>query len=270
VAIADIVRRGSIARGTIGGGIAVGTDAAIVMTETVTGLRSTGEGRGPETVSRIASARTGIALARVQGNTEDIDRGAKSDAVMKTASEDHETTIAMPKERTVPSVKRGVDPTAAEADRGRHTSTQDHAERGGMQNSAFIQSSIAITSKPEGFPIDSIAIPPTAQSGMLHGSHPTVKAKPQNACIDQSFEKGSGHFSLMFRCSRASNHCTCRRSPNSTRPPVQSNPCRRLSHSYRLWKDLSIEACNTNRHYITNQTRPDQTRPHQIELRCQA
>ena len=130
VAIADIVRRGSIVRAMIGGGIAAGTDAAIDMTEMATGLRSSGGGQGPETASRTASARTDIVHARARGNKEDIDRGVKNVDVTKTAIDDHETTTAITKERRVRGEKRGVDPTAVEADHERHTSTQDHAERG--------------------------------------------------------------------------------------------------------------------------------------------
>ena len=136
VAIADIVRRGSIVRATIGGGIAAGTDAAIDMTEMVTGLRSPGGGQGPETASRTASARTDIVRARARGNTEDIDRGVKNVDVTKTAIDDHETTTAITKERRVRGEKRGVDPTAVEADHERHTSTQDHAERGEKHKSS--------------------------------------------------------------------------------------------------------------------------------------
>jgi hypothetical protein len=163
VAIKDIVRRESIARGMTGGGTVVGTDVVIVTTETVTGLRSTGGGRGqgPETVSRIASVRTSTVRARVQGNTGGIDRGVKSDAVMKTATEDHETTIAMPKERQIPSVRRGVDPTAVEADRGRLTSTQGHAERRDKQKLSIIQNPF----KPDSFEQSQrnpATVPPTA------------------------------------------------------------------------------------------------------------
>lgn len=136
VAIADIVRRGSIVRAMIGGGIAAGTDAAIDMTEMVTGLRSPGGGQGPETASRTASARTDIVRARARGNTEDIDRGVKNVDVTKTAIDDHETTTAITKERRVRGEKRGVDPTAVEADHERHTSTQDHAERGEKHKSS--------------------------------------------------------------------------------------------------------------------------------------
>lgn len=136
VAIADIVRRGSIVRATIGGGIAAGTDAAIDMTEMATGLRSSGGGQGPETASRTASARTDIVHARARGNTEDIDRGVKNVDVTKTAIDDHETTTAITKERRVRGEKRGVDPTAVEADHDRHTSTQDHAERGEKHKSS--------------------------------------------------------------------------------------------------------------------------------------
>ena len=136
VAIADIVRRGSIVRAMIGGGIAAGTDAAIDMTEMVTGLRSPGGGQGPETASRTASARTDIVRARARGNTEDIDRGVKNVDVTKTAIDDHETTTAITKERRVRGEKRGVDPTAVEADHDRHTSTQDHAERGEKHKSS--------------------------------------------------------------------------------------------------------------------------------------
>jgi hypothetical protein len=136
VAIADIVRRGSIVRAMIGGGIAAGTDAAIDMTEMATGLRSSGGGQGPETASRTASARTDIVHARARGNTEDIDRGVKNVDVTKTAIDDHETTTAITKERRVRGEKRGVDPTAVEADRDRHTSTQDHAERGEKHKSS--------------------------------------------------------------------------------------------------------------------------------------
>lgn len=136
VAIADIVRRGSIVRATIGGGIAAGTDAAIDMTEMATGLRSSGGGQGPETASRTASARTDIVHARARGNTEDIDRGVKNVDVTKTAIDDHETTTAITKERRVRGEKRGVDPTAVEADHERHTSTQDHAERGEKHKSS--------------------------------------------------------------------------------------------------------------------------------------
>lgn len=136
VAIADIVRRGSIVRAMIGGGIAAGTDAAIDMTEMATGLRSSGGGQGPETASRTASARTDIVHARARGNTEDIDRGVKNVDVTKTAIDDHETTTAITKERRVRGEKRGVDPTAVEADHDRHTSTQDHAERGEKHKSS--------------------------------------------------------------------------------------------------------------------------------------
>lgn len=136
VAIADIVRRGSIVRAMIGGGIAAGTDAAIDMTEMVTGLRSPGGGQGPETASRTASARTDIVRARARGNAEDIDRGVKNVDVTKTAIDDHETTTAITKERRVRGEKRGVDPTAVEADHERHTSTQDHAERGEKHKSS--------------------------------------------------------------------------------------------------------------------------------------
>lgn len=136
VAIADIVRRGSIVRAMIGGGIAAGTDAAIDMTEMATGLRSSGGGQGPETASRTASARTDIVHARARGNTEDIDRGVKNIDVTKTAIDDHETTTAITKERRVRGEKRGVDPTAVEADHERHTSTQDHAERGEKHKSS--------------------------------------------------------------------------------------------------------------------------------------
>lgn len=136
VAIADIVRRGSIVRAMIGGGIAAGTDAAIDMTEMATGLRSSGGGQGPETASRTASARTDIVHARARGNTEDIDRGVKNVDVTKTAIDDHETTTAITKERRVRGEKRGVDPTAVEADRDLHTSTQDHAERGEKHKSS--------------------------------------------------------------------------------------------------------------------------------------
>lgn len=136
VAIADIVRRGSIVRAMIGGGIAAGTDAAIDMTEMATGLRSSGGGQGPETASRTASARTDIVHARARGNTEDIDRGVKNVDVTKTAIDDHETTTAITKERRVRGEKRGVDPTAVEADHERHTSTQDHAERGEKHKSS--------------------------------------------------------------------------------------------------------------------------------------
>lgn len=136
VAIADIVRRGSIVRAMIGGGIAAGTDAAIDMTEMATGLRSSGGGQGPETASRTASARTDIVRARARGNTEDIDRGVKNVDVTKTAIDDHETTTAITKERRVRGEKRGVDPTAVEADHDRHTSTQDHAERGEKHKSS--------------------------------------------------------------------------------------------------------------------------------------
>ena len=136
VAIADIVRRGSIVRAMIGGGIAAGTDAAIDMTEMATGLRSSGGGQGPETASRTASARTDIVHARARGNKEDIDRGVKNVDVTKTAIDDHETTTAITKERRVRGEKRGVDPTAVEADHERHTSTQDHAERGEKHKSS--------------------------------------------------------------------------------------------------------------------------------------
>jgi hypothetical protein len=162
--IADIVRRESVARRMIGGGIAVGTDAAIVMTETVTGLRSTGGGRGqgPETVSRIASVRTGIVHARTQGNTEDIDRGVRNTDVTKTATEGRETMIATSKEPRARSESKGVDPTAVEADRGRLTSTQGHAEKREKPKSSITQSLVSITPKPESFLRNSIAIPPTA------------------------------------------------------------------------------------------------------------
>ena len=136
VAIADIVRRGSIVRAMIGGGIAAGTDAAIDMTEMATGLRSSGGGQDPETASRTASTRTDIVRARARGNTEDIDRGVKNVDVTKTAIDDHETTTAITKERRVRGEKRGVDPTAVEADHERHTSTQDHAERGEKHKSS--------------------------------------------------------------------------------------------------------------------------------------
>lgn len=136
VAIADIVRRGSIVRATIGGGIAAGTDAAIDMTEMATGLRGSGGGQDPETASRTASTRTDIVRARARGNTEDIDRGVKNVDVTKTAIDDHETTTAITKERRVRGEKRGVDPTAVEADHDRHTSTQDHAERGEKHKSS--------------------------------------------------------------------------------------------------------------------------------------
>ena len=136
VAIADIVRRGSIVRATIGGGIAAGTDAAIDMTEMATGLRGSGGGQDPETASRTASTRTDIVRARARGNTEDIDRGVKNVDVTKTAIDDHETTTAITKERRVRGEKRGVDPTAVEADHERHTSTQDHAERGEKHKSS--------------------------------------------------------------------------------------------------------------------------------------
>ena len=136
VAIADIVRRGSIVRAMIGGGIAAGTVAAIDMTEMATGLRSSGGGQGPETASRTASARTDIVHARARGNKEDIDRGVKNVDVTKTAIDDHETTTAITKERRVRGEKRGVDPTAVEADHDRHTSTQDHAERGEKHKSS--------------------------------------------------------------------------------------------------------------------------------------
>lgn len=137
VAIADIVRRGSIVRAMIGGGIAAGTDAAIDMTEMATGLRSSGGGQGPETASRTASARTDIVRARARGNTEDIDRGVKNVDVTKTDTEDPgTTTTAITKERRVRGVRRGVDPTAVEADHDRHTSTQDHAERGEKHKSS--------------------------------------------------------------------------------------------------------------------------------------
>ena len=136
VAIADIVRRGSIVRAMIGGGIAAGTDAAIDMTEMATGLRGSGGGQDPETASRTASTRTDIVRARARGNTEDIDRGVKNVDVTKTAIDDHETTTAITKERRVRGEKRGVDPTAVEADHERHTSTQDHAERGEKHKSS--------------------------------------------------------------------------------------------------------------------------------------
>ena len=136
VAIADIVRRGSIVRATIGGGIAAGTDAAIDMTEMATGLRGSGGGQDPETASRTASTRTDIVRARARGNTEDIDRGVKNVDVTKTAIDDHETTTAITKERRVRGEKRGVDPTAVEADRDCHTSTQDHAKRGEKHKSS--------------------------------------------------------------------------------------------------------------------------------------
>ena len=137
VAIADIVRRGSIVRATIGGGIAAGTDAAIDMTEMVTGLRSPGGGQGPETASRTASARTDIVRARARGNTEDIDRGVKNVDVTKTDTEDPgTTTTAITKERRVRGVRRGVDPTAVEADHGHHISTQGRAERGEKHKSS--------------------------------------------------------------------------------------------------------------------------------------
>lgn len=136
VATADIVRRGSIARAMTGGGTAVGTDGAIVMTEMVT---STGEGQDPETVSKTASDRTGIARARTQGTRGDIGRGVKNADVTGTATEGREITIAITKERRVPDVRKGVDPIAVGADRGHHTSTQGHAERGYTQNPALYQ-----------------------------------------------------------------------------------------------------------------------------------
>jgi hypothetical protein len=149
VAIAEIVRRGSIARVMIGEGIAAETDGVTVMTERVTGPRSTREdqGRDPEIVSRTTSARTDT--ARAQGNTGEIDRVVKSVDVTKTATGDDGTTTAtaITKERRVRGVTRDVIPTAVEADRGHHTSIQGHAERGDEQKRAIIQSTIEIAKK---------------------------------------------------------------------------------------------------------------------------
>ena len=113
----------------IGGGTVVGTDGVIDMTETVTGLRSTGEdqGRDPEIVIRNTSDRTDT--ARAQGNTGGIDHEVKSVDATKTATEDHGIMTAITKERRVRSVRRDAVPTAVEAGRGRHTSIQGHDER---------------------------------------------------------------------------------------------------------------------------------------------
>lgn len=130
VAIVDTVR-GSIARVTIGGETVVGIDAATVMTERATGLKSAREdqGRDQETANRTASARTNIVRARAQGNTGGIDREVKSDDGMRTGTEGHVTTIATTKEPRVRGARTDVVLIAVEADRGRHTSIQGHDER---------------------------------------------------------------------------------------------------------------------------------------------
>jgi hypothetical protein len=112
------------------------------MTEMV---RSTGEdqGRDPEIATRNTSARTDT--ARAQGNTGGIDLVVKSVDVTRTTTEDHGTTIAITRERRAQSVRKDAVPTAVEADRGRHTSIQDHAEREEGQRQ---QSSRATSSSP--------------------------------------------------------------------------------------------------------------------------
>jgi len=128
--IVDIVRGRSIARVTIGGETAVGTDTAIVMTKMVIGLESAGggQGRDPETVSRTASVRTDIVRAHAQGSTGGIGREVKSFDARETGTEDQEITIAIMKERRVRGAREDVVPTAVGVDRGRRTSTQDRVE----------------------------------------------------------------------------------------------------------------------------------------------
>jgi hypothetical protein len=57
-----------------------------------------------------------------------------------TATEDQGTTTVITKERKARSVRRGVVPTAVEADRGHHTSIRGLAERQDEQKSTIIQS----------------------------------------------------------------------------------------------------------------------------------
>lgn len=220
VAIAGIVRGRSIAPGMTGGETVVGTDGAIAMTERVTGLRDTGGGRGQGRgiARRDASVRTGIVLARSQENTGGTDRGVKSVDVAKTAIA-HGTMNAITKERRALGVRRDAVPTAAEADRGRHTSTQGHAER---ERDSKCKSMPRLHNHCHRRQVESLklfqkppaAIPATAKKQHRYRSVQPIRAQPRSA-LESEHQSETTSIDCSSRQARRFRSCFVAHSPQS-------------------------------------------------------